>query len=72
MPTRMGLPDLPMACSANPTSSATSSVCKTTPLVKEENIVSGIMCSKNSAVVVFSAAAGALPAGPDSAPRPDG
>ena len=58
----MGLPDLPMACTANPTSSATSSVCRTTPLVKEENSVSGIRCSRKSAVVVFSAAAGALPA----------
>ena len=71
MPTRMGLPDLPMAWTANPMSSATSSVCRTTPLVREEKSVSGIRCSRKSAVVVFSAAAGALPAA-DSAPRPGG
>ncbi len=72
MPTRMGLPDLPIACRPNPTNSATSSVCSTTPWVNEENRVSGIMCSKNSAVVVFSGAAGALPGDQIRVPRPDG
>ncbi len=40
-----------MACSANPQSSATSSVCSTSPPVKADTSVVGMIPSRNSGVL---------------------
>ena len=48
MPRRIGAPFGPSFCSANPTSSATSRVCRTSPSVKAETRVFGMMPSRKS------------------------
>ncbi len=50
-----------MACRAKPTSRATNRVCSTTSVVSAENSVVGMMCSRNSAVVSFSAVTAPAP-----------
>ena len=66
MPRRIGSPALPMACSANPTSSATKSACSTLPAVSDENSVSGMMPWTKSISppdsCAFSASSAPLPA----------
>ena len=47
-PRRIGAPFGPSACSANPTSSATSSVCSTWPSVSAETSVVGMIPSRKS------------------------
>jgi hypothetical protein len=47
---RTGSPRLPSDCTANPTSSATSSVCSTLPLVRDENRVVGMIPRRNCVV----------------------
>ena len=62
MPRRIGSPERPIACSAKPTSSATSSVWSTMPEVSEENIDVGMMPSRKSVVLPWPSAAWAAPA----------
>ena len=61
MPFSTGSPLLPMACRAKPTNRATNRVCSTTSVVSAENSVVGMMCSRNSAVVSFSAVTAPAP-----------
>jgi hypothetical protein len=50
IPRSTGSPCLPSACTANPTSSATNSVCMMFPEVSEDSMVVGMMLLMNSAV----------------------
>ena len=49
--TRTGLPVVPIACTAKPTSSATKRVCRMSPEVSEEKSESGMMPSTKSTVL---------------------
>ncbi len=61
-PRRIGSPERPICCSANPTSSATSSVCSTSPDVRPLTSEVGMMPSRNSVVLPCPAAACSWPA----------
>ena len=60
MPRRIGAPAPRNACSANPTSSATSSVCSTLPSVSEDSRLLGMIPSRKS-VVFWASAFGGVP-----------
>ena len=58
----IGLPDLPIACSAKPTSSATNRVCSTLPSVSADSSEVGMMCAMKSMVPPAACAFSASPA----------
>ena len=66
----IGSPDLPIACSAKPTSSATNRVCSTLPSVSADSSEVGMMCAMKSMVPPAACAFSASPApAPASADR---